>query len=149
MDDLEANLERQRELYGLTLAERCSQLMATYALSQRSLATVLGLSAPMLSQLISGRRIKIGNPAVYGRMQLLEARAQEADLQEVMRQVQASNPATTHVPAVAASRQDVAAWLAAAGPRPALRAAAAAARAHGAVALASVLEEAAGSEMIV
>ena len=47
-----------------------------YGLSQRALAQTLGLSAPMLSQLASGQRIKIGSPAVYARLVMLEERAQ-------------------------------------------------------------------------
>lgn len=94
MDDI---LAQQRAMYGSTLAERFGAMMDHYGLSQRSLATVLGLSAPMLSQLISGRRIKIGNPAVYGRLLMLEGRVHENDIQLVLQQVSDADPATaTH-----------------------------------------------------
>jgi len=42
------------------------------AISQANLADVLGISAPMLSQVMSGRRAKIGNPAVLARLIMLE-----------------------------------------------------------------------------
>lgn len=41
-------------------------------MSQAYLAEVLGISAPMLSQVMSGRRAKIGNPVVLARMIMLE-----------------------------------------------------------------------------
>src|ERR1700754_4036356 len=40
--------------------------------SQRRLADTLGLSTAMLSQLISARRVKIGDPAVLARIDLLD-----------------------------------------------------------------------------
>lgn len=64
--------ERQRELYGESWSQRLRRLMAAYGLSQARLAGVIGLSAPMLSQLITGHRVKISNPAVYGRIVRLE-----------------------------------------------------------------------------
>ncbi|GAA1408861.1 DNA-binding protein [Glutamicibacter uratoxydans] len=94
---MEETLAQQRAMYGSTLAERFGAMMEHYDLSQRSLASVLGISAPMLSQLISGRRIKIGNPAVYGRLLMLEGRVQEPDLQQVLEQVSQADPVTaTH-----------------------------------------------------
>jgi hypothetical protein len=49
------------------------------------LAGVIGLSAPMLSQLVSGQRAKIGNPAVLSRLQALVALADDAELPELSR----------------------------------------------------------------
>lgn len=63
--------EHQRALYGAPLGELCTQLMRGLGLTQARLAQVLGLSAPMLSQLMSGRRVKIGNPSAVHRIQLL------------------------------------------------------------------------------
>lgn len=83
---------QQRALYGTTLAERFGSIMQVYQLSQRSLAEVLGLSAPMLSQLISAQRIKIGNPAVYERLVMLENRVGESDRATVLSEVRASQP---------------------------------------------------------
>ncbi len=62
-------LEQQRTLYGAPLAELASQATSALGLTQGRLAEVLGLSAPMLSQLLSGQRVKIGNPAVVHRLQ--------------------------------------------------------------------------------
>lgn len=91
---MDNTIEQQRAIYGASLAERFGSVMQNYELSQRSLARVLGISAPMLSQLISGRRIKIGNPAVFGRLLMLEARAGEADHAAVLHEVELSDPAT-------------------------------------------------------
>lgn len=76
MTDLHArNLERQIEWYGEPLGDRFRRLLARLTLSQAQLAGVLGLSAPMLSQLMSGQRAKISNPAVLARLLHLEALA--------------------------------------------------------------------------
>lgn len=72
------NLDRQRELYGEPLVDIAARIMTSLGLTQARLAEVLGLSAPMLSQLLSGRRIKIGNPAVLDRLQQLVALTAEA-----------------------------------------------------------------------
>lgn len=71
------NQSLQRELYGETLHDRLRPLMGAYGLSQRRLAEVLGVSAPMLSQLMSARRVKMGNPRAHERMVALEHRAAE------------------------------------------------------------------------
>ncbi|MBT9257956.1 helix-turn-helix domain-containing protein [Phycicoccus sp. MAQZ13P-2] len=64
-------LEQQRALYGAPLADLASEVRGALGLSQAGLARVLGLSAPMLSQLLSGQRTKIGNPAVVHRLESL------------------------------------------------------------------------------
>jgi transcriptional regulator with XRE-family HTH domain len=68
------NVALQRQWYGEPLGDRVRRLVIAYDISQAQLAEVLGLSAPMLSQLMSGRRAKIGNPAVLARMVMLERR---------------------------------------------------------------------------
>lgn len=68
---IEENLELQRRLYGESLADIARRVRASLGLTQAGLADVLGLSAPMMSQLLSGQRAKIGNPAVLGRLQAL------------------------------------------------------------------------------
>jgi transcriptional regulator with XRE-family HTH domain len=68
------NLAQQREWYGEPLGDRVRRLVVAFDVSQAQLAEVLGLSPPMLSQLMSGRRAKIGNPAVLARMVMLERR---------------------------------------------------------------------------
>lgn len=77
-DDISSNLAQQRALYGEPLRDLADRVMAALGLTQRGLAEALGLSAPMLSQLLSGRRVKIGNPAVVHRLQSLLALADEA-----------------------------------------------------------------------
>lgn len=146
----EHRLAQQRAIYGTSLAERFGAMMSAYHLSQRSLARVLGLSAPMLSQLINAQRIKIGNPAVYERLVMLEERQDEPDLAMVLAEVQASVPVlSTHTSrarqpdAGAAVGMDLAGELARLGGSEALRAAAHAARQAGGVALADALERAA------
>jgi transcriptional regulator with XRE-family HTH domain len=64
--------ELQRSWYGEPLGDLFRRLIAELGLNQARLAGVLGLSAPMLSQLMSGQRAKIGNPAVVQRLQALQ-----------------------------------------------------------------------------
>jgi predicted transcriptional regulator len=64
--------ELQRSWYGEPLGDVFRRLIADLGLNQARLAGVLGLSAPMLSQLMSGQRAKIGNPAVVQRLQALQ-----------------------------------------------------------------------------
>lgn len=67
--------ELQRGWYGEPLGELFRRLITELGLNQSRLAGVLGLSAPMLSQLMSGQRAKIGNPVVTQRLQALTALA--------------------------------------------------------------------------
>ncbi|WP_406266781.1 helix-turn-helix domain-containing protein [Actinacidiphila glaucinigra] len=69
--------DMQRTWYGEPLGVLFRRLMETLGLNQARLAGVLGLSAPMLSQLMSGQRAKIGNPAVVQRLQALQELASE------------------------------------------------------------------------
>lgn len=64
--------ELQSQWYGEPLGALFRRLIDDLGLNQARLATVLGLSAPMLSQLMSGQRAKIGNPAVVQRVQALQ-----------------------------------------------------------------------------
>jgi transcriptional regulator with XRE-family HTH domain len=68
------NRRRQRELYGCPLGDRVRTLTGTLGITQARLAHTLGISPPMLSQLASARRVKIGDPAVLARLQLLDRR---------------------------------------------------------------------------
>ncbi|OXM71958.1 MULTISPECIES: helix-turn-helix domain-containing protein [Amycolatopsis] len=75
MDDhkiVQRNIALQREWYGEPLGDRVRRLVVAFDVSQAYLADVLGISAPMLSQVMSGRRAKIGNPVVLARMIMLE-----------------------------------------------------------------------------
>lgn len=69
---VQRNLALQREWYGEPLGDRVRRLVVAFDVSQAQLADVLGISAPMLSQVMSGRRAKIGNPSVLARMVMLE-----------------------------------------------------------------------------
>lgn len=62
----------QRSWYGEPLGALFRRLIDDLGLNQARLAAVLGLSAPMLSQLMSGQRAKIGNPAVVQRVRALQ-----------------------------------------------------------------------------
>ncbi|GAY09407.1 helix-turn-helix domain-containing protein [Pseudonocardia sp. N23] len=66
--------ERQRELYGAPVGDRVRRITGGLGITQGRLAHALGLSPAMLSQLVSGRRVKIGDPAVLGRLMLLDSR---------------------------------------------------------------------------
>ncbi|MDT0351021.1 XRE family transcriptional regulator [Pseudonocardia charpentierae] len=68
------NRGRQRELYGAPLGDRLRRLTGELGITQCRLAQTLGLSPAMLSQLASARRVKIGDPAVLARLQLLDRR---------------------------------------------------------------------------
>lgn len=71
-------LQQQRELYGEPVGELVRRVTGALGLSQGRLAGVLGLSAAMLSQLVTGQRVKIGNPAVVARLQQALQLAEEA-----------------------------------------------------------------------
>jgi hypothetical protein len=68
------NQERQRELYGAPLGDRVRRLTGVLGISQARLARTIGISPAMLSQLVSARRVKIGDPAVLARMLMLGQR---------------------------------------------------------------------------
>lgn len=68
------NRHRQRELYGAPLGERVRRLMDVLGITQARLARTLGMSPAMLSQLVSGRRVKIGDPAALARFQMIDHR---------------------------------------------------------------------------
>jgi transcriptional regulator with XRE-family HTH domain len=67
------NRRQQVEWYGEPLGERVRRLIERLTVSQTAFADILGLSAPMLSQLMSGHRAKISNPAVLSRLTAVEA----------------------------------------------------------------------------
>ncbi len=77
---VQRNIGLQREWYGEPLGDRVRRLVVAFDVSQAGLAEVLGISPPMLSQLMSGRRAKIGNPAVLARMMMLERRVLTPDV---------------------------------------------------------------------
>lgn len=77
---VQRNIELQREWYGEPLGDRVRRLVVAFDVSQAFLAEVLGISAPMLSQVMSGRRAKIGNPVVLARMIMLERKCLTPDV---------------------------------------------------------------------
>jgi len=97
---IQRNGEWQRKWYGEPLGDRLRRLVVAFDVSQAYLAEVLGISAPMLSQVMSGRRAKIGNPAVLARLIMLErkvltpgvASGDRKAIEEAMRDVRDSNP---------------------------------------------------------
>ncbi|USQ75682.1 hypothetical protein [Ornithinimicrobium cryptoxanthini] len=72
VETVERNRQAQREAYGEPLADAFRRLMGAFELTQAGLSRVLGMSPPMLSQLMNAQRVKIGNPAVLHRMHVLE-----------------------------------------------------------------------------
>jgi len=96
---------QQLQMYGENWADRFGRLLRGYGISQARLAAVIGLSAPMISQLITGARVKISNPAVYGRIVRLEEllatpgtdRADAAVRIRILDEVAASHPSLTTV----------------------------------------------------
>ena len=67
----ESNRELQRDLYGEPLADIAARITSAFELTQAKLAELVGVSAPMMSQLLSAQRVKIGNPATLGRLKAL------------------------------------------------------------------------------
>ncbi|TDU84325.1 helix-turn-helix protein [Kribbella voronezhensis] len=82
------NLDLQVEWYGEFLRDRFRRLLDRLDLSQAQLAAILGLSAPMLSQLMSGQRAKISNPAVLSRLLQLEGAVGERGWDELPQEEQ-------------------------------------------------------------
>jgi transcriptional regulator with XRE-family HTH domain len=76
---VQRNRALQTEWYGEPLGERFRRLLDRLTLSQAQLADVLGLSAPMVSQLMTGARAKISNPAVLARLAVLDELAADPE----------------------------------------------------------------------
>lgn len=86
MDDhAEANRAAQAQLYGEPLHTLIPRLRQELGLNQGEIADVIGISAAMLSQLVSGRRMKIGNPVASSRLQSLHAVVQAAAAGRIQR----------------------------------------------------------------
>lgn len=111
MDQTAQNLKQQVELYGETLGEVVRRVAPALGLTQSALAQVIGLSAPMLSQLMSAQRVKIGNPAVVSRLRSVSQLADlavageidTADIPAELDKIRATtgaygDPTTVHVP---------------------------------------------------
>lgn len=145
----------QIELYGATWASRFAALRAAYRLSQGALASTVGLSAPMVSQLVSGHRVKISNPAVLARIVYLEEQLTEPDvvagerhaIERVLSSVSSTTPELrSTVMSTRETHDATVSWLAAHGTSQVLSELAGAARSRGAEELASALDEAAARQ---
>ncbi|PRW64437.1 helix-turn-helix domain-containing protein [Actinopolyspora mortivallis] len=98
---VQRNLALQRQWYGEPLGDRVRRLIVAYRTSQTQLAEVLGISPPMLSQVMSGRRAKIGNPSVVARLVMLERKVftpgvlagDPEAVEQALRDVKGSRPA--------------------------------------------------------
>lgn len=82
---LERNRRTQAGLYGQDLRGLFGHLVKVLGLTQTQLAITIGVSAPMLSQLMSAHRVKIGNPAVVQRVQVLTSLADDVEAGRVTR----------------------------------------------------------------
>lgn len=89
---------QQMELYGESvdvLAQKAQQLMG---LGTTDLADVVGLSVPMLNRLLTGERVRIGNPIAISRLvqlgdfanHLIAGRANREDIPLTLAQIRAS-----------------------------------------------------------
>ncbi|MWA00613.1 XRE family transcriptional regulator [Actinomadura sp. LD22] len=102
-ETVDRNRALQTEWYGEPLGDRVRRLLDRLGLSQSALAGVLGLSAPMLSQLMSAQRAKISNPAVLHRLLAVEELAAgpgfdamaAAEVKERLAAISAEQAATT------------------------------------------------------
>lgn len=72
-DQVARNRDQQTAVYGEPLGNLLGRAGEQLGLTQARIAGILGLSAPMLSQLASGHRVKIGNPVAVQRLQALVA----------------------------------------------------------------------------
>ena len=77
---VERNRAQQAQWYGEPVGDTVRRVTAALELTQGQLAGLVGLSAPMLSQLASGQRAKIANPSVLARLQALTALADDPAL---------------------------------------------------------------------
>lgn len=71
MVDVAANREAQRQMYGEPLGGIVDRCRSVLGVTQARIAALLGISAPMLSQVMSGQRIRIGNPEAVQRLQVM------------------------------------------------------------------------------
>jgi len=69
--DIDANRAAQSGIYGEPLGVIVDRCRVRLGLTQARVAALLGISAPMLSQVMSGQRIKIGNPAAVERLRAM------------------------------------------------------------------------------
>jgi transcriptional regulator with XRE-family HTH domain len=81
---LARNRARQQDLYGVAIGTRVRTLTAGLGISQACLARTIGVSPAMLSQLVSARRIRMGNPRALARLRALDRWYREFPAHQVM-----------------------------------------------------------------
>lgn len=110
-DVVRRNLAKQREYYGELFGDRVRRVVVGFDISQAQLAATLGISAPMLSQVMSGRRQKLANPVVLARLVLLERTLREshgpAYLREALAEVGAMSAAQAVLGAATDARPNI------------------------------------------
>jgi threonine dehydratase len=109
MDAQTAERRRQQvELYGESVDALAQKAQSLLGLGIPDLADVIGLSVPMLGTLLSGQRVRIGNPVAIARLtllreftdQLLAGQASPEDIPLTIAQIRASStPAAFASPA--------------------------------------------------
>lgn len=77
------NVRSQQQLYGEPIADIVGRIGRNLAMNQAQVARGVGLSAPMLSHLVSGRRVKIGNPQALTRLHALDELARQVEAGQV------------------------------------------------------------------
>ncbi|RIX28373.1 helix-turn-helix domain-containing protein [Amnibacterium setariae] len=85
-DDIARNREAQARLYGLPVGDLLRRYSDALGVTQGRLADLLGVSAPMLSQLANGRRVRFGNPVSVQRLQALHAAVLEVEAGRLARE---------------------------------------------------------------
>lgn len=90
---------QQQELYGESVDELARKAEAALGMSVTDLAGVIGLSVPMLSRLLVGERVRIGNPVAIARLtrlrefadQVAAGEAAAEDIPLTLAQIRASS----------------------------------------------------------
>lgn len=78
-DRVARNRDQQRSIYGAPLVDVVRPIVRALDIPQSRLADILGISAPMLSQLVTGQRVKVGNPAALHRLERLATIARDVE----------------------------------------------------------------------
>lgn len=78
-DRVARNRDQQCSIYGAPLADVVRPIVRALDIPQSRLAEILGISAPMLSQLVTGQRVKVGNPAALHRLEQLATIARDVE----------------------------------------------------------------------
>lgn len=79
----DANRHQQQQLYGEPIAAIVGRVGQRLGMNQAQTARAIGLSAPMLSHLVTARRVKIGNPHALARLRALNDLALDVERGEV------------------------------------------------------------------